>query len=155
MFKKKKDDQQGKNTASATGKKELTDEELGKRAGALYHEAMAEISKLLGSKPDISLIRQPIYDLKERIINELVSLGKTREARDAQRRQKIDAMISNALMSVNMSHFQAFQDAVTFYRPKDNDLANTIAKFNIITQYANFDLLKKQEPKEAERLGIK
>jgi len=26
--------------------------------------------------------------------------------------------------------------------------------FNIITQYANFDLLKKQEPEEAKRLGI-
>jgi len=27
--------------------------------------------------------------------------------------------------------------------------------FKIIGQYANFDLLKKQEPKEAARLGIK
>ena len=34
------------------------------------------------------------------------------------------------------------------------ELANEIAQFNVITQYANFELLKKQLPEEAERLGI-
>jgi hypothetical protein len=154
MFKKKKDAPKDKGTGSGKAASELSDEEIGKRVGKEYQDAIAEIARMAGPKPDISLIRQPIYDLKERIIKDLVPLGKVRESRDAQHRQKVDAMISSALNSVNMGHFQAFQDAVTFYRPKDNDLANAIAKFNIITQYANFDLLKKQEPKEAERLGI-
>jgi uncharacterized protein YdbL (DUF1318 family) len=38
---------------------------------------------------------------------------------------------------------------------KDANLGKIIKDFNIITQYALFDLLKKQSPKEAERLGIK
>jgi hypothetical protein len=33
-------------------------------------------------------------------------------------------------------------------------VANLIASFNIIGQYANFDLLWEQTPEEAERLGI-
>ena len=33
-------------------------------------------------------------------------------------------------------------------------MANLIAAFNIIGQYANFDLLRRQAPDEAERLGL-
>jgi hypothetical protein len=45
-------------------------------------------------------------------------------------------------------------DAVNHYRNEDNDFANTLAEFNTLTQYADFDLLKKQKPDEATRLGI-
>jgi hypothetical protein len=36
----------------------------------------------------------------------------------------------------------------------ERDLANELSSFNILTQYAFFDLLKRQEPDEAQRLGI-
>ena len=41
------------------------------------------------------------------------------------------------------------------YFSKDQEFHKLLTSFNIIGQYASFDLLKKQEPKEAARLGIK
>ncbi|NMC05434.1 MAG: hypothetical protein GYA24_09490 [Candidatus Lokiarchaeota archaeon] len=155
MFKRKKDDQQAKTHGHGLAKKELTDEELGRRIGAVYHETIAELAKLLGSKPDVPLIRQQVLDLRDRVISELVTLGKTREARDEQRRRMIDAYINLTTNNFNKTDYQAYSDAVAYYRPKDKDLGEVLFKFNIITQYASFDLLKKQEPKEAERLGLK
>ena len=49
--------------------------------------------------------------------------------------------------------FEAYQQTLTDYRD-DPDLSDLIASFNIIGQYANFDLLRDQEPDEAARLGI-
>ena len=54
-----------------------------------------------------------------------------------------------------MDVFKPFSEGQQFYMKKDPNLGKLIKDFNIITQYAFFDLLKKQDPKEAERLGIK
>jgi hypothetical protein len=155
MLKKKKDGQQAKGAEKVKVAAELTDEELGKRISTVYTDAMAELAKMLGPKPDIPLVKQPILDLKERAIKELVALGKMKVGRNTQQRATINLTIMNMFSRMeNAVDFKAFQDAITFYLAKDRDFADVITSFNIITQYADFDLLKKQTPKEAERLGI-
>jgi hypothetical protein len=155
MFKKKKDGQQAKGGNKEKVASELSDEELGKRICTVYTDAISEIAKLLGPKPDISLVKQPVLDLKERAIKELVALGKMKVGRNTQQAAKINLTVMNMFSRMaNDVDFKAFQDAITFYLAKDRDFADVITSFNIITQYADFDLLKKQTPKEAERLGI-
>jgi hypothetical protein len=155
MFKKKKEDQQGKDAKKENKTKKLSDEELGKRICTLYTDVMAEIAKMVGTKPDIPLIKQPILDLKERAIKELVILGKMKVGRNTQQRAMIDLTIMNMFSRMEKAvDFKYFQEAITFYRTKDRDFSDLLMSFNIITQYADFELLKKQAPKEAERLGI-
>jgi hypothetical protein len=60
-----------------------------------------------------------------------------------------------AFSSIPQDIFKAYSEGQQYYSQKDPNLGKTLKDFNIITQYAFFDLLKKQAPKEAERLGIK
>jgi len=45
-------------------------------------------------------------------------------------------------------------DIYNSYPEDDLAFKNLLASFNILTQYADFDLLKQQAPEEAARLGI-
>ena len=53
-----------------------------------------------------------------------------------------------------MDTYNTFREGHKHYAGLDMNLSNLIASFNIITQYAIFDLLKKQNSAEAKRLGI-
>ena len=81
-------------------------------------------------------------------------MGKLRELMNEGDRKTVDAQISLKLNAIPSDLFHLYSQAHQYYSPKDRELAELISGFNIITQYANFDLLKKQAPAEAERLGI-
>ena len=51
-----------------------------------------------------------------------------------------------------LADFQAVADH--YFDSTDAELYSLITSFNIIGQYANFDLLRQQEPDEAARLGV-
>jgi hypothetical protein len=72
---------------------------------------------------------------------------------DADKGQ-METRVFRELRSLDAATFQAVTDAASHYRSADSDLANLIARMNTLTQYAFFDLLRKQEPEEAKRLGI-
>jgi hypothetical protein len=82
-----------------------------------------------------------------------VSLGRRREALGTADRATVDARITAALARLPAETYDAYQLAFTDYG-SDLEVANLIAAFNILGQYANFDLLREQAPEEAERLGI-
>jgi hypothetical protein len=65
----------------------------------------------------------------------------------------VDARITAALGSLPTATYDAYQQAYTDYSG-DLEVANLIASFNILGQYANFDLLREQAPDEAARLGV-
>jgi hypothetical protein len=68
----------------------------------------------------------------------------------------VDAKITSALSAAGSEDWYDTYNAVwKYYSDADLELANLVAAFNIIGQYANFDLLKQQAPAEATRLGIK
>ncbi len=65
----------------------------------------------------------------------------------------MDGRITAALDRLPTATYDAYQQAYTDYS-SDLEVANLISSFNIIGQYANFDLLRRQAPEEAERLGV-
>ena len=81
--------------------------------------------------------------------------ARQREALDEAGRKKVSSVIGMAFVMMPQDLFKEFSEGQMFYAKKDQDLGKLIGSFNIITQYCQFELLKKQEPKEAERLGIK
>ena len=58
-----------------------------------------------------------------------------------------------AVSAVPSETFEAYQEALDFYFD-DPEVRELISDFNVIGQYANFDLLREQEPEEAARLGV-
>ncbi len=127
---------------------------LGVQIGEIYCDVMGQVIKMLKSLPDVDKIKPKILELQEKSITQLVELGKIKEELDEGAKGVINSDIMTEMRNISMDDFKAFSAAVNHYRPLDNDLANTISGFNTITQYADFDLLKKQKLKEFERLGL-
>ena len=135
-------------------KKELTPDEIGQKIGAIYVQSMSDVTELLKDKPEFSEIRGEVETLREQCIRELVELGKLREALDAAGRAGVDRQVSLKVNSLyNDPLFTTYNEIQQHYF-KDQEFHKIVMSFNIITQYADFELLKKQEPEEAARLGI-
>ncbi len=128
--------------------------DLGNAAADLYGQAMSELVALLKDKPAPAAVKDKVVQLKEAYVQKLVSLGRQREALGAADRATADMRVSLGLERAAGPSFQAYSDIQQHYMSLDNELANQIASFNILTQYFNFDLLKKQSAAEAQRLGI-
>jgi len=130
-----------------------TAENLGKKIGSSYIETLKQIVAMLNDKPAAAEAKAMLTDMKNWTIELMVNLGKEREALSADDRATADRVLSNRIAGVSPDLFKEYQAGQAYYKD-DKELFNLIADFNIITQYANFDLLKKQLPEEAKRLGI-
>ena len=128
---------------------------LGKAIADKHLEALKQLDALMKDRPEPKDLTPKVEALKEETIKQMVELGRKVEALDEAGKKKVDAKVSMAFGSMPMDVFKPFSEGQQFYAKKDPKLGKTIKDFNIITQYAFFDLLKKQDPKEAERLGIK
>jgi hypothetical protein len=136
--------------------KAQTPQELGNEIGQVYVGALEDVTKLVASKPPAADVKAKVADLKEKVIQQLVELGQKRDGMSEADRQTVTNRISMALSSIgSAAWYTQFSEAVSYYNKEDSDLSALLASFNIIGQYAQFELLKQQEPKEAERLGIK
>jgi hypothetical protein len=129
--------------------------ELGKAIADNYLETLKKLNELMKDKPDAKDLAPKVDALKEETIKKMVELGKKVAALDDAGKKMANAQVSLSYSSIPGDVFKAFSEGQQFYIKKDAKLGNTIKDFNIITQYAFYDLLKKQAPKEAERLGIK
>lgn len=127
--------------------------ELGDQISDLYLASYDDLIALLADRPDAETAAAELATLKEQYVQALVALGHRREALDAAGRAAVDARIAAALNRLPTATYDAYQEAYTYYSP-DFEVANLISSFNIIGQYANFDLLRQQAPDEAARLGI-
>jgi hypothetical protein len=130
-------------------------DELGKAIADNYLEALKKLNELMKDKPDAKDLAPKVDALKEETIKKMVELGKKVAALDDAGQKKVNAKVSMSFSSLPGDVFKAFSEGQQHYMKADTKLGNTIKDFNIITQYAFYDLLKKQAPKEAERLGIK
>jgi hypothetical protein len=128
--------------------------ELGEQIVVVYDEGMEEVVALMADRPDVATLQPQVEKLKEESVQKLVELGKQREALDDSDRAAVDAVILEGLSTLPPELFEQFTEDHAYYLGQDVELGNLIASFNTITQYASFDLLRSQEPDEAERLGI-
>jgi hypothetical protein len=128
-------------------------DELGDSIAVLYLAVYDDVITALDDRPDPAEATTRLTALKDQYIEQLVELGWQREALDAPARATVDAKISSALMGLPTETLAEYQTAINDYAG-DAELDTLIQSFNIIGQYANFELLREQEPSEAARLGI-
>jgi hypothetical protein len=133
---------------------EMSASDMGKKVGDLYIQAIGEVADALESRPEPAAARESLEQLKEKFVSQLVEYGKKREALSASDKASMDSAIRMTMNRVPMDLFQKYGEAQNHYMKADRELGDLISSFNVITQYANFDLLKQQEPEEAQRLGI-
>ncbi|MBN1150099.1 hypothetical protein JXA84_02635 [candidate division WOR-3 bacterium] len=127
---------------------------LGDSIGIVYLKAIEDVTLMIEGKPNPGQIRPDVEELKEKYIQILVSLGNLREAFDESDRKLVDQAIVLKLNSLaNVDWYETYTQCLQSYT-SDHDFYDLLLSFNIIGQYANYDLLKKQEPEEALRLGI-
>ncbi|MFH1331039.1 MAG: hypothetical protein ABIJ48_10365 [Actinomycetota bacterium] len=139
--------------AITTAAPALTPAGLGDQIGEVYLAAYDDLIALLADRPAAADLAADLADLKEKYVQEMVGLGRQREALPAAGRAAVDARITAALDRLPRATYEAYQQAYSDYSG-ETEVANLIAAFNIIGQYANFDLLRQQAPDEAERLGV-
>ena len=141
--------------SSPVAQQKLSPGELGDQIGNLYVAALKDVTEILKDRPEAPQVRARVQELKETNVRKLVELGKLREALDASGRSTVDAAIRQKFDVVaRESWYATYNSLQQYYLSRDQDFQKLVASFNIITQYANFDLLKRQEPAEAKRLGI-
>jgi hypothetical protein len=139
-----------KSPAKAT----LSPAELGQKISDIYLEAMTELVNLLQNKSDAAVVKPDVEVMKESYVQQLVALGRQREALDAAGRAVVDSQVRMKMNSLYRDPvFTSFNELQQHYF-QNRDFHKIVLSFNIITQYSMFELLKKQEPKEAARLGI-
>jgi len=148
----------GGGTSATTAESTTTSAgELGKAVGVLWVEAMQKLNTLVADFPSAAEASDGVTALQEEYIQKLVALGEQREALDDSGKAEADSAIAAALSAAaNEDWYTTYLNNYDAYGYEggDVDFVNLIGSFNILTQYANFDLLKKQEPAEATRLGI-
>jgi hypothetical protein len=126
---------------------------LGEEISEIYLAGYGDVVALLSDRPEAAVALTELAALKERYIQELVALGHEREALDANGRAHVDATILSAVMDLDDDTLAEYQ-AVADHYFGESEVYDLILSFNIIGQYANFDLLREQEPEEAARLGV-
>jgi hypothetical protein len=129
--------------------------ELAKEIADLYKSSLTTLSKIIKGNPEPEEIKKDVEKIKEDTIIKMVELGRIREEFDESKKQETNRELMNQLWSVEETEgYEDYLNSINHYNNVDSDLAYELVQFNIITQYAQFELLKKQAPSEAERLGI-
>lgn len=134
---------------------EMSPMELGQEIAALYEKTMRDVTELLKDKPDVSEVKSQVETMKEECVQKMFAYGKMREALDDSGKSTADLQIRLKMNSLYKDPFFTTYNEIQQHYFQDKEFHKIVMSFNIITQYANFDLLKKQEPEEAQRLGIK
>ncbi len=133
--------------------------QLGKQVAATWSEAIQKLVLLLEPTPPVASLEAPVAQLKEEYLQKMVALGRQIAALDASQRQEAYARTTDILDSTADSDW--FKNYVRLYDKyaagtdqTAQDFAVLLSTFNTLTQYAFFDLLKEQDPDEAQRLAI-
>lgn len=131
-----------------------TSQAIGDAVGALYIDTMKQVTAALEGSPDVEVAKAELTKIKADAVGKLVELGRKRAALDGAGKAAVDRGVRGAMRRVPPEVFEAFSAAHKHYAAADRETGDLLASFNVITQYAAFELLKKQAPEEFERLGL-
>ena len=126
-------------------------------AKSIYDDFVAmnkELAAMLSGEPTAAQLTPKVTELKNRYIERFVAAGRVRAKMNAGDAAKVESEVRRMLFTAPTIDISALSAAVNRFNRNDAELARQITSLNILTQYAFFELLKKQEPAEAARLGI-
>ena len=126
-------------------------------AQAIYDDFVAmnrELATLLAGQDSAAQLKPKVTELKDRYIEKFVAAGRKRASMNPTDASKVESEVRRLLFTPPTIDVSAMNSAVQRFGRDEPDLAKQITSLNILTQYAFFELLKKQEPEEARRLGI-
>ena len=145
----------GGGVASTLPAEGITPQELATAVADTYVEGMQELVATLESRPDPASALPQVQALKEEYIQRLLALARQRETLGEAERAQVDSILWRTLPDLATEDWYTdYNAAWTYYQGIDLELANLVASCNILTQYADLELLKTQSPEEAARLGI-
>ncbi len=120
-----------------------------------YVEMNGRLGDLIEQDLPAEDLRPEIAALKDEYVDVFVEMGYQREAMSDEEVSSFNTTAIIALNAVTFEHQDALKDLVSELNSAgENDLASEITSLNILTQYAQFELLWEQEPEEAERLAL-
>ncbi len=152
----KDDKKSGSDEKTAVEKNSGNPDSIANQIGVVYEDGFVKLAEITKGNPEASKIKDAVKKLKEETILKMVEIGKKRELLTDLEKKEINSKLWKSMRKLGSSaHYKSMMAAHKFYMKKDMGVANDIAAFNIITQYASFELIKKQNPVEAKRLGIK
>ncbi len=130
-------------------------EELAGEVSQHYFDAVARLGAILDQDLPVDDLREEVGNLKDEYIALLLPYGYQREEMSDAERDKFGSTMNLAMVLATPPALDKLNVAVASLKAEgETSLANEILSLNIITQYVYFELLKEQEPEEAERLGI-
>jgi len=141
-----------------------TAEDIGQAVADVYVQAFAELNAALADHPDEAEALECLREVHERHVQDLVALGRKIEALPASDKATVEAAVNQVQSKLQYDAdikpvYDAYRALHSHYREagvmrSNREFNRLFAGFNILTQYAFFDLLKSQSPEEAERLGL-
>lgn len=142
-------------SVSATPGRSAAD--VGRDVVELYDSMLEDVTALLEDDPSPERLQQPLADLKARYIAGFVALGWERWDLDAEGRATADSAAA-AIFQIDPAMIEPLTAAVARFHAMGTDegiaIGNELASFNILSQYAFFEVLRRQLPAEADRLGV-
>ena len=145
----------GTATATATAAA-ATPGDLAGEMYAITARMRTEVDALLRANVDTpaDVLGPLVAELKERYITEFVAIGWKREAFDTAGRAAFDSAFLRLLAANPRPDLEPYNVLTRRLHEERSPVAQEISSLNILTQYAFFDLLRRQEPGEADRLGL-
>lgn len=141
-----------------------TAEEIGQAVADVYVQAFADLAEALADHPDEAVALERMRGVRERHIQDLVALGRKVEALSDADKATVQSAVSRVQSGLQYDPaikpvYEAYTALHGHYRDagvmsSNREFNRLFASFNILTQYAFFDLLERQNPEEAERLGL-
>ncbi len=144
----------------ATGALAADPKEIADQVYQAYVEAMTRTNAALEGFPEPTPeIAETVDAIKEDSVTKLVALGHEIAAMSEADRKTVEGVVSSSVSSIHTKPetkdvYAGYQAVWGAYVGGDQEFFNKIKSLNILTQYAFFDLLRKQEPEEADRLGV-
>jgi hypothetical protein len=137
----------------------MSAEQFSKGISDIYVKSLTDLGAILKKYPKANAAMKTEVDtLYEQTVQKLLPFGRASQSFDAAKRTEY----SNAWSEAVLMKIQDIEPTIKAMNARMDELSKfsdelwtKVSGMNIITQYADFDLLKKQNPDEAKRLGIK
>lgn len=141
-------------TGSVMQSDDLTPVTASEKAFVLYLEGLTEVADIVENNKSDDARMEKLAALKESIIQKMVEIGKVVDAWEENEKSAYRNGLVRKMGTIDMDLYNRYVAAEREVR-ENKPLRKLLREVNIITQYSQFELLKAQEPEEAERLGIK